>query len=419
MLTSFAGNRFSSLSKMRRLVRPHLMGVLALVTAPFALLPTQAAADFEYKGNLSTLGQYFFDDPVHSADKQGNVSGSFEIELYKSFDDGNKSVVFTPFVRAHFDGDKSSHVDIRELLFVQSSDVWEFSMGIGQVFWGVAESRNVVDIINQTDSLEGFSTNAKLGQPMLNLASVRDWGTLSIYVLPGFREFAYPDEESRPRLPLPIDDSNPVFEADDGTSHVDFALRYSHIIDAWDIGLSYFNGTARRPVLRGQQASTNGPVFVPFYNLISQAGLDVQATLESWLLKFEMIRQSGKRIENHIESVAGFEYSFYGLFDTAIDLGVVVEHLWDERELRADHPFQNDLLVGLRFALNDEQSSEALFGVISDLDQNSQLLTLEASRRLGSSFKLSADAVFWSSSDNVDDPLDNEDYLEFELSYFF
>jgi len=394
---------------------------LRIIVSCLSTLPLSAYGEFEYKGNVSTLGQYFLDDAVHSADKTGNLSAAFEVELYKAFGDGEKSLVFTPFLRAHLDGDKSSHADIRELLFVQSSDVWEFSLGIGQVFWGVAESRNVVDIINQSDSLEGLGSSAKLGQPMVNLTSVRDWGTLSFYVLPGFRELAFADQDSRPRLPLLIDDSDPQFESDEGASHTDYAMRYSHIVNEWDLGLSYFNGTARTPVLRPHpQGLAGDETRVPSYDLINQIGLDVQATLDSWLLKFEIIRQTGSRIVNHLESVAGFEYSFYGIRETNIDLGVVIEHLWDERGSEAkQHPFQNDLLVGLRFVLNDEQSSEALIGVVSDLDKNDQLITLEASRRLGSSYKLSTEAVFWQSGNAVQQPFDTEDYLQLELSYFF
>lgn len=380
-----------------------------------------ALAELEYKGNISVLGQLFTEDAIHSGDKTANFSGSAEIELYKAFGDGNKSIVFTPFVRAHFDGDSQSHVDIRELLYVDSSDVWEFSLGVGQLFWGVAESRNVVDVINQVDQLEGISSDDKLGQPMINLTSIRDWGTLAFYVLPGFRELEYPDNDSRPRLPVTVDQDAARFESDDEASHIDYALRYSHFLKEWDIGLSYFKGTSRTPQLRLNPSLGNpDPKFAPFYYQINQIGLDVQATLESWLLKFELIRQSGSVIENHFEAVGGFEYSFYGVFETNTDIGLVTEYLWDERA-EPSQIFQNDLLVGLRFALNDEQSSEALLGVIADLEYDSYLLTLEGSRRIGNSVKLSAKATVWG-SDDASDPLFNfrkEDYLQLELGYFF
>lgn len=418
MQTAIESSRTAQCQTSRAwLVRSAIAGATigALISAGSAF------ADFEYKGNVSLLGQAFTEDAIHSGDKTANFSGSAEIELYKAFGDGNKSIVFTPFVRAHFDGDSQSHADIRELLYVDSSEVWEFSLGVGQVFWGVAESRNVVDIINQVDQLEGISTDSKLGQPMINLTSVRDWGTLAFYVLPGFRELEYPDDDSRPRLPITIDQDAARFESDDEASHIDYALRYSHFIDEWDFGLSYFTGTSRTPLLRPSSPSgIPEQKFAPFYYQINQIGLDVQATLESWLLKLELIRQSGSAIENHYEAVTGFEYSFYGIFETNMDIGLVSEYLWDERN-EPTHIFQNDLLIGLRFALNDEQSSEALLGVVTDLDYDSYLLTLEGSRRIGNSVKLSAEATIWGSDDERD-PLFNvrkEDYLQLEFSYFF
>lgn len=75
----------------------------------------------------------------------------------------------------------------------------------------------------------------------------------------------------------------------------------------------------------------------------------------------------------------------------------------------------------MRLALNDENSSEALLGTIVDLDSESLTLTLEASRRIGNSVTISANAVIWGNTS--DDPLlellSDEDYLELEVSWFF
>ena len=176
--------------------------------------------------------------------------------------------------------------------------------------------------------------------------------------------------------------------------------------------MSYFNGTSREPLFI---PNTQTGQLTPYYHQISQLGLEVQATLESWLLKLELAHQQGKLIENHLEMVAGLEYSFYGIANTDLDIGIISEYLWDERS-ESPNNFQNDLLIGLRFALNDEDSSEALIGVISDLDGDGEVLTLEASRRINNRLKISAEAVIWNGEDN---PFDKEDYLQFELGYFF
>jgi len=104
-----------------------------------------------------------------------------------------------------------------------------------------------------------------------------------------------------------------------------------------------------------------------------------------------------------------------------MDLGIVSEFLWDERQENAGHPFQRDLLLGLRFALNDEASTDALFGVIQDLDGGATSVSLEASRRIGDSFRLGVEARHFANTD--DDPaltaFENESFLRLELAYYF
>ena len=51
--------------------------------------------------------------------------------------------------------------------------------------------------------------------------------------------------------------------------------------------------------------------------------------------------------------------------DSDIDMGVIAEYLYDSRGQAALTPFEDDLMIGLRFAWNNVQSSELLAGVIS------------------------------------------------------
>lgn len=72
-------------------------------------------------------------------------------------------------------------------------------------FWGVAEARHLVDIINQTDEVENFDREDKLGQPMINLALINNWGTLDFFLLTGFRDRTFPGREGRLRTFPEID----------------------------------------------------------------------------------------------------------------------------------------------------------------------------------------------------------------------
>jgi len=196
------------------------------------------------------------------------------------------------------------------------------------------------------------------------------------------------------------------------------AARVSFVIDEWDFGAHVFHGTARDPLFRFNP-STN--TVVPFYYQHTQVGLDIQATLESWLLKAEMVYRSSEEVEDHAALVTGFEYSFYDIKESGADLGIVSEWLYDGRGRESNNAFQNDLFLGLRVALNDEQSLEGLLGVIADLDGGGQLLSLEGSRRFGDSFKASLQMSIFQdvSADSVFGGFDKEDNLQFEISYFF
>ena len=51
-----------------------------------------------------------------------------------------------------------------------SSENYETKIGVRKDFWGVTETVHRVDILNQTDSVDGFDGEDKLGQPMINLS---------------------------------------------------------------------------------------------------------------------------------------------------------------------------------------------------------------------------------------------------------
>jgi len=120
----------------------------------------------EYRGNLASELSVFTSESDTSAEQRSNISLSGEVELYYPLtDEGNQSIVITPFLRLDENDAERTHFDFREFLYQYNADNWEVRVGFGKVFWGVAESRNVVDIINQRDLVEGIISDEKLGQP--------------------------------------------------------------------------------------------------------------------------------------------------------------------------------------------------------------------------------------------------------------
>ena len=222
--------------------------------------------------------------------------------------DSDDQFNFIPFARLDSRDSRRTHFDVREAYWLHVSDEWELLAGVNRVFWGVAESRHLVDIINQTDLVEDLDGEDKLGQPMINLSAQRDWGALSLFVMPWFRERTFPGKNGRLRFPL-VTDGDPDYQSSDKQHRPEVALRYSHYIGAWDFGLAYFNGTSREPRFL---LNSNATRLVPFYDLIKQVGTDVQFTHEGWLWKFEGLWRA-QHGDHFLATVGGFEYTLYQL----------------------------------------------------------------------------------------------------------
>lgn len=391
-----------------------------LATGLITVLPAQAETYYEMSGKISADLRYFTQDAQFPGqDYDTNLSFAAEPELYWEWNDGLDSITFTPFLRLDENDSERTHMDIRELSWVRVGDDWELRTGLRKVFWGVTEFQHLVDVINQTDSVEDFDGEDKLGQPMINLSLVKDWGIVDLYLLPGFRERTFTGEEGRLRAGLVVDTDRAEYESGAKENHIDTAIRWSHTIGDFDLGAYWFHGTNRDPKLQVQNDNGN-LVLVPYYEQMDQIGFDLQATIDSWLWKFETIHRDTSS-ENYWAAQAGFEYTFYGINESAADIGVLLEYGWDERGKDADAAIQNDLFMGARMTLNDAESTEMLAGISYDLDYDSQSLIVEASRRYGDNWKVSIDGRFFSADDqaNLSYNIKQDDHLQLTVERYF
>ena len=375
---------------------------------------------------VATLEQrYFFQESLFRDSFSGQLSLYAEPEFYWDLNDGSDSLVIKPFLRVDQRDDERTHADIREFLWTHASDEWELKAGIGKVFWGQAESLHLVDVINQTDFVETIDTEDKLGQPLINFSLIKSWGTTSFFVLPYFRERTFAGEDGRFRLPLDLDIDNPIYESSSEESHVDWAVRWEHTLGNWDVGLSYFDGTAREPLfvqdVRIDSAGNPEPILRPFYPQMQQIGVDILAVVNSWLIKFEGI-QRDQLDEKFIALVAGFEYTSVGVFDTQYDIGWLLEYQYDERDELATTAGQNDVLLGTRLVFNDIDGTEILVGYVQDLDfSNSRSLFVEASSRINDVWKWRFESFLFSSEEPSDFAFffRRDDYIQFSIEHYF
>ena len=125
------------------------------------------------------------------------------------------------------------------------------------------------DIINQTDLARNPNGEEKLGQPMVNLSLVREWGIVDLFLLVGHRERIFRGDEARfQTLSLPIAWDRGEYADPDEEQRIDMAFPWQHYYGDWEWAVSHFSGTSRDPILRTEQSRNGKDVVIPFYTKV-------------------------------------------------------------------------------------------------------------------------------------------------------
>ena len=375
--------------------------------------------NFEHEFELEVEAEYryFYNNAQFSGQANQFPAIAFTPKYTVEWNRGRESFNFTGFVR--FDRDKHrTHVDIRELYYQKAKNNWELNIGLKKVYWGVTESNHLVDIINQTDVTESFDGEEKLGQPMVQFTwSTEIYGSFDFFYLPYHRKRAFNGEKGRLRFASIINKKDVTYESDAEEFRQDIAFRWSHYIGAFDIGVSHFYGNGREPLISFDQQGN----IQAYYPIINQTGLDLQVTHNAFLWKLESIYRTANA-QNFIAAVAGLEYTFSNIDGNGLDIGVIGEYLYDERGNLALNGLQNDVFFGSRIAFNDVKDTSILIGGITDLKKSSTIFSIEASRRIGNSWKAEIEARIFNTIDAQDLVLSNfkeDSFLKFSISKFF
>ncbi|MEL7215653.1 MAG: hypothetical protein AAGJ96_06945, partial [Pseudomonadota bacterium] len=309
-----------------------------------------------------------------------------------------------------------STVDLRQANLTWRGDDLQVTGGFAQIFWGVAEARNVVDVINQIDNVGSPTGEEKLGQPLLRLSSRTDLGNFELYLLPYFRERQFPGEGGRLRTNPRVDTDAARYGRDGNETAGDVALRFVEQFDAFDLGLSAFHGTSRDPVLAFEAGR-----LVPLYPELNQVGLDAVRVAGPWLFKLE-VAAGEVGGEGFTAAVGGLEYTFFDLQGEGRDLGLIAEWLTDDRG-GANQPgtvFDEDLFLGARLTLNDFADTEVLFGGILDPASEAVQASAEVQRRIDDKTLLELEArLFEAGDDPLVSAFDADSFGTLRITRFF
>jgi hypothetical protein len=398
----------------------HIRIFVALGAWLLCLVP---AAGHEFSGYISAEARLFFERSLYAGQEEHNASIAAQPEYYHQWENGS-SLTFVPFGRLDSADPERTHADIRELNYLYRQDNWYVRLGFGKVFWGATEFVHVVDVINQTDLIENIDGEDKLGQPMMQFSISPRWGTVEFFVLPYFRERTFPGRKGRLRHSTLIDTDRTIYENTSRNRNLDLAMRYSHTLGGADLGVYFFHGTNREPWLVPPEMidpnDTDTSVLIPFYERMNQIGADVQYASGNWLWKFEGFYRMGY-VDDFFAATGGVEYTFFNVAGNNTDIGVLAEYAYDNRREDSATPFQNDAFLGLRLAPNDAAGTSLLLGYAQDLDASENAMRLEASRRLGSHWKLIFEAWLFLNTEpgTIQHSLRNDDFARLELAYYF
>ncbi|WP_298542180.1 hypothetical protein [uncultured Aquimarina sp.] len=371
--------------------------------------------DFELE--LEGEYRYFYEDALFEDQKDHFPSLGITPEYSLEWNKGYESINFKGFFRLDVD-DERTHWDIRELYYQKANNNWEFSLGLKKVYWGVTESNHLVDIINQTDAVETFDGEEKLGQPMAQFTwSTEKYGSFDFFYLPYHRKRTFSGRKGRLRFPTVIDKDDLTYQSSAKEWRQDFAFRWKHYFSIFDIGLSHFYGNGREPLFVFDSVGNINA----FYPVINQTGLDLQITHDAFLWKLESIYRHADA-QDFLALVAGLEYTFSNIDGNGLDIGILGEYLYDERDELALNALQNDVFIGSRIAFNDTQDTSILIGGIVDLESSSKIFSLEASRRFGSSWTAEVEARIFNNIDANELILSNfreDSFLRISISKYF
>jgi len=334
-----------------------------------------------------------------------------------SWKEGYENFYFVGFARLDRDN-KRTRWDVRELYYQKAKKNWELNIGFKKLFWGVTESNHLVDIINQTDQVESFDGEEKLGQPLLSFDwTTEQFGTFSFFYLPYHRKRVFPGQQGRLRFAEVIDSEQLTYEANKAEWLPSFAFRWSHYWGIADIGISQFYGNGREPLFN----FTATVSIEAFYPVITQTGLDLQLTHQAFLWKLEMIYRHAD-IQDFFAFTGGLEYTFSNVNNNGLDVGILSEYLYDSRGTLSLTGTQNDLFIGTRLAFNDVNDHSILTGGTIDLSYGTTSIFMEASRRIGDALTIELEArlfPYTAEEELVLAAFQNDSFLKFVVLKYF
>ncbi|MBF97010.1 MAG: hypothetical protein CMJ13_07300 [Pelagibacterales bacterium] len=337
----------------------------------------------------------------------------------------NINLLLEPFYRYDHHDKERSLLDVSQGYFLYFNDYSELKIGKDKVFWGVAELKNLVDIINTFDSASG-EEKSKLGQSLISYSYINDkFGYIDLIYMPEFHKPTQVGESGRLRLNLPTQNYNAIYEGGAGDKVPSWAIKWQNSINETDISFQFFRGTSRDgstlPVIEDGKLK-----YFSGFERISQFGTFFQKIYGPLMFKFEGIKRNGQKNseylrENYYSYITGVEYVNTRIFNKIWDLNLFAEYINDDRGSSSTDIFQNDIFIGSRISLNNIDGTEINQAFTLDLDGNGNTGNFEVSSRFNESIRVIVEYNYYWSLKSADTlySFRRDNYLGIKVTNYF
>ena len=196
------------------------------------LVASQNAAAIDYKayGFIQPEITTFFNGDGRHDQSNSNQSIFVKGTFITYLNNGDQKITINTTGRIDEKDSERSYIDFQKLKYEQYFDDITLKIGNELIFWGVNESFNIIDIINQSNLAEDISGTKKFGQPMISLNYNHSYGNFDLFIMPFFKERIFPGRNGRPRLALEVDKSTVAYESSSKKNKIDAAVRYSQFM---------------------------------------------------------------------------------------------------------------------------------------------------------------------------------------------
>ncbi len=299
-------------------------------------------------------------------------------------------------------------------------------------FWGSLEFLNIVDNFNPKDLRNDiFSKTNKLGVYNLAYTHYFEDSELSLIIKPiqqnqkmanfTYVYYIFPKYISYDdNLETESKNRASIYLMYSGSTNSEYPMDFAFIYENGYDSQRYFSPAVNQPTLYKQHAYLTNK-FITYDTLVVG---DTLIKLEA--LYVDVI--NNKKISDYSHVAFGFEHTIQNIYKTN-SLGILAEY-YNYRtyqknkytDLELFETMQNDLFLGLRYALNDSNSASIVGGIVKDFEYNEEIYYFKYESRFLDILKVNLDYYYIEPSKNEKTAfslLNRHQRISLDISYYF